>query len=147
MRDFFTYSVADGGRRAVIVDSADEMNVQAANALLKSLEEPPAGTVFLLVSHAPSRLLPTIRSRCRELRVAPLATEALARALDGTGTDPGPDAAPLTELAGGSVGEALRLTHLDGLAAYAEIVAIFSAAPRYDRLAAIKLADSAAGIM
>jgi len=65
LRSFFGLSVADGGRRVVIVDAADEMNVNAANALLKLLEEPPANTVILLVSHQPSRLLPTIRSRCR----------------------------------------------------------------------------------
>jgi DNA polymerase III subunit delta' len=62
-------------RRAVIVDAIDDMERSAANALLKSLEEPPAGTIFLLVSHAPGRLLPTIRSRCRTLRFASL-TEA-----------------------------------------------------------------------
>src|SRR5690606_7707449 len=62
---FLHLSAPDGGRRAVIVDPADEMNPQAANALLKMLEEPPPGVTFLLVSHAPSRLLPTIRSRCR----------------------------------------------------------------------------------
>ena len=68
LRDFFQLSAADGGRRAVIVDAADEMNVQAANALLKSLEEPPKATTFLLVCHQPTGLLPTIRSRCRTLR-------------------------------------------------------------------------------
>lgn len=56
-----------GGRRIVLIDPAEAMNPAAANALLKSLEEPPAGTVFLLVSHAPRRLLPTIRSRCQVL--------------------------------------------------------------------------------
>ncbi len=58
--------------RAVIVDAIDDMERSAANALLKNLEEPPAGTIFLLVSHAPGRLLPTIRSRCRMLRFAGL---------------------------------------------------------------------------
>lgn len=61
-----------GGRRAVIIDPADDLEKNAANALLKSLEEPPAGTVFLLVVHRPGQLLPTIRSRCRMLRFAPL---------------------------------------------------------------------------
>ena len=61
-----------GSRRAVIIDPADDLEKNAANALLKSLEEPPAGTVFLLVTHRPGRLLPTIRSRCRLLRFAPL---------------------------------------------------------------------------
>jgi len=61
-----------GARRAVIIDPADDLEKAAVNALLKSLEEPPAGTYFLLVTHRPGRLLPTIRSRCRTLRFAPL---------------------------------------------------------------------------
>jgi DNA polymerase-3 subunit delta' len=64
-------------RRIVLIDSVDDMERGAANALLKNLEEPPAGTVFLLVSHAPSRLLPTIRSRCRMLRFQPLPDESV----------------------------------------------------------------------
>lgn len=145
LREFFGLSASDGGRRVVIVDSADEMNTQAANGLLKMLEEPPKGAVILLVSHQPSRLLPTIRSRCRELRLAPLAPPDLAQALAATGADPGPDAEALGELAGGSVGEALRLTELEGLAIYDDLVRIFTNAPRYDRPRAIKLAGSAPG--
>ncbi|MEJ2030748.1 MAG: DNA polymerase III subunit delta' [Maritimibacter sp.] len=145
MRAFFSLSVVDGGRRVVIVDSADEMNNEAANALLKSLEEPPAGTIFLLISHTPSRLLPTIRSRCRELRVGPLSPDLLGEALAQAGTDPGGDAEALGELARGSVGRALTLAHLDGLATYREIVQVFMGAPRYDRAAAIRLANSATG--
>ena len=61
-----------GSRRAVIIDPADDLEKSAVNALLKSLEEPPAGTFFLLVTHRPGRLLPTVRSRCRMLRFAPL---------------------------------------------------------------------------
>lgn len=66
-----------GNRRAIIVDPADDLEKNAVNALLKSLEEPPAGTFFLLVAHRPGRLLPTIRSRCRILRFAPLESEAI----------------------------------------------------------------------
>lgn len=61
-----------GSRRVVIIDPADDLEKNAVNALLKSLEEPPAGTFFLLVAHRPGRLLPTIRSRCRILRFSPL---------------------------------------------------------------------------
>ncbi len=64
-----------GSRRAIVIDPADDMEKGAVNALLKSLEEPPAGTFFLLVAHKPGRLLPTIRSRCRILRFAPLAAD------------------------------------------------------------------------
>ena len=67
-----------GKRRAIIIHPADDMNKEAANALLKSLEEPPQGTFFILVTHRPSRLLPTIRSRCRELSFAPLSEAELS---------------------------------------------------------------------
>jgi DNA polymerase III subunit delta' len=66
-----------GSRRVVIIDPADDLEKSAANAFLKSLEEPPAGTFFLLVTHRPGRILPTIRSRCRLLRFAPLGSEAI----------------------------------------------------------------------
>ncbi|MBV7410345.1 DNA polymerase III subunit delta' [Maritimibacter sp. DP1N21-5] len=145
LRDFFGLSASDGGRRVVIVDSADELNTQAANALLKMLEEPPARATLLLISHQPSRLLPTIRSRCRELRLSPLAPPDLARALVNAGTEPGADAEALGELAMGSVGGAMRIAQLDGLGIYEDIVSIFANAPRYDRPRAIALAGSAAG--
>lgn len=67
LRDFLHMSATDGGQRVVIVDAADQLNPQAANAILKLVEEPPARTTFLLIAHAPARLLPTIRSRCRTL--------------------------------------------------------------------------------
>ncbi len=70
-----------GSRRAVILDCADDLEKNAVNALLKSLEEPPAGTFFLLVSHQPGRLLPTVRSRCRTLRFSALGDDALDRVL------------------------------------------------------------------
>ncbi len=71
-----------GARRAVIVDAADLLEKAAANALLKSLEEPPQGTFFLLVVHQPGRLLPTVRSRCQMLRFRTLDVQEMARALD-----------------------------------------------------------------
>jgi len=67
--------------RAVVIDAADDLERNAANALLKNLEEPPPDTVFLLVSHSPERLLPTIRSRCRLLRFSPLVDDAMTSAL------------------------------------------------------------------
>ena len=66
-----------GERRAIIIEPADDMEKGAVNALLKSLEEPPVGTYFLLIAHQPGRLLPTIRSRCRSLRFAPLTKDEL----------------------------------------------------------------------
>ncbi|MBS0563169.1 MAG: DNA polymerase III subunit delta' [Proteobacteria bacterium] len=143
LKGFLHLSAADGGRRVVIVDATDELNVAAANALLKLLEEPPAGAILLLVSHQPSGLLPTIRSRCRELRLSPLAPDDLARALAQAGTE-SDDPAALAVLSAGSAGEAIRLANLDGLATYGRIVALFSTLPRFDRMQALALADSAA---
>lgn len=143
LKDFLQLSAADGGRRVVIVDSADEMNSNAANALLKLLEEPPENTVLLLISHQPSRLLPTIRSRCRELRCKTLSAPEMEQALSGTETVE--DAGALAELAGGSVGEAVRYLNLDGLTTYAAIVGLMSTLPRLDRPRALALAESVAG--
>ena len=78
---FFGSTAGEGGWRVCIVDSADELNAAGANALLKILEEPPAKSLLLVVSHAPGRLLPTIRSRCRRLALRPLSGEDVARSL------------------------------------------------------------------
>ena len=144
LQNFFTMSATEGGRRVVIVDTVDEMTDQAANALLKMLEEPPRDATLLLISHQPARLLPTIRSRCRVLRCAPLGPDDLARALAPLGVDTG-DAGGLAALAGGSVGTALRLAEMDGLQTYAALTNLFDGAPGIDRPAALRLADSVAG--
>ncbi len=145
LKKFFALSAADGGARVAIIDSIDEMNPSAANALLKVLEEPPPGVTFLLISHQPARLLPTIRSRCRELRLSPLSPDDMARALDQAGGEINPDQTiALAELAGGSAGEAFRLTNLDGLAAYAALLRLFRDLPRLDRPRVIALAEAAA---
>ena len=103
-----------GDRRVVIVDPADGMETSASNALLKSLEEPPAGTFFILVTHRPSRLLPTIRSRCRILRFPVLSQSQLELMLDeaGAALDPATREAALTA-AEGSFGAALRFAEQD----------------------------------
>ena len=142
LANFFHMSAADGGRRVVIVDSADEMNVQAANALLKVLEEPPANCVLILISHQPSRLLPTIRSRCRTLRLGTLSPADMAQALAEHAVE---NPAHLAELSGGSVGEALRLINMDGLGIYAGLVSLLGSAPGLNRQALTALADSTTG--
>ncbi|SHH81204.1 DNA polymerase III subunit delta' [Marivita hallyeonensis] len=146
LKGFFALSATDGGRRVVIIDATDDMNVNAANAILKLLEEPPARTTLLLVSHQPSRLLPTIRSRCRELRLGPLSPSDMAQALSGIADDkPGSQTDAMAALSGGSVGEAVRLVQLDGLKLYADIVQLLSSLPDLSRPHAIALAESAAG--
>lgn len=103
-----------GARRAVIIDPADDMNTHAANKLLKSLEEPPPGTFFLLVTHSPARLLPTIRSRCRVLRFPPLAREQLSAMLNAAGASSDPEArAGALKAAEGSFGAAMRFAQQD----------------------------------
>ncbi|MCL9982083.1 MAG: DNA polymerase III subunit delta' [Erythrobacter sp.] len=107
-----------GSRRAIIIDPADDMEKAAANALLKSLEEPPVGTFFLLVTHRPARLLPTIRSRCRTLRFPALADSQLAAMLGEAGLPPDPAAIAAAE---GSFGAALRFAAQD-LAPVARVI-------------------------
>jgi len=142
LKGFFQLSAADGGRRVVIVDPADELNPNAANAILKLLEEPPPLVTLLLLAHQPARLLPTIRSRCRVLRLAPLGPEDLSAALTQAGAEPD---AGLSVLAAGSVGTAIRLSLAGGAALYAEIVRLLETLPRLDRAAAGRLADSCGG--
>ncbi|WP_415183939.1 DNA polymerase III subunit delta' [Phaeovulum sp.] len=144
LKSFLHLSAAEGGRRVVIVDAADDMNPNAANALLKLLEEPPSGVTFLLIAHQPAGLLPTIRSRCRELRLNTLGADDMAAALAQAGAETDNPAA-LAALAGGSVGEAIRLTNLDGLAQYARLVTLMDSLPRLDRPRALALADQTTG--
>jgi DNA polymerase-3 subunit delta' len=142
MRSFFTMSAADGGHRAAIIDSVDDMTQSAANALLKTLEEPPARATLILISHQPAKLLPTIRSRCRELRAEALGPEDMTRALAQAGaTVPDGQGSALAELAAGSVGAAIRMVGLDGLELYSALIAAFANAPQLSRPLAIKLAQ------
>ena len=130
---FLRMTAAQGGWRVVIVDSADDLNPNAANALLKALEEPPADALLLLVSHAPGGLLPTIRSRCCHLALGPLAEDTVrdllarhAPALDET------DRAALARLGEGSIGRALDLAAGGGLELYREMIALLSDLPELD---------------
>lgn len=138
-----TLGTTDRSWRIVIVDPAEDMNASAANALLKVLEEPPARVVFFLVSHAPGRLLPTIRSRCRRLDFAPLDEAALAEAYEqATGEPPSPT---LVQAARGSAGNALGLAAQDGSSLQDGIARVLAPLPdRIDRAALHELADTAA---
>ena len=103
-----------GDKRVVIIDPADDMERNASNALLKSLEEPPEGTFFLLVTHRPAQLLPTIRSRCRVLRFNPLSQDELVQELKSSmpETD-GAALADAVQFAGGSPGSAQQFVEQD----------------------------------
>ena len=103
-----------GPARVVVIDAIDDLERAGANALLKNLEEPPSGTIFLLVSHAPGRLLPTIRSRCRLLRFEALNDDDAAAAMRSVKPDAGDDeVASLVRAADGSPGRGLRFAGLD----------------------------------
>jgi DNA polymerase-3 subunit delta' len=113
---FFGSTAGEGGWRIAIVDAVDDLQREGANALLKVLEEPPQRSLLLLISHAPGRELPTIRSRCRRLLLRPLDITDVARALTAaTGLDADePEVRQAAVAAEGSVGRALGL--LDGAA-------------------------------
>jgi DNA polymerase-3 subunit delta' len=98
----------------VVIDSIDDLERNAANALLKNLEEPPANSVFLLVSHSPEKLLPTIRSRCRQLRLGKLAEGDMRRALRSALPDAeGEEIDELVSVGEGSPGRAIAFRGLD----------------------------------
>lgn len=101
---FASQTAGEGSKKVILIEPAEAMNTAAANALLKWLEEPPANTYFILVSHNPSRLLPTIRSRCRRLSFAPLGMEQCRQILETKGLTLADDSMILAYLSGGSVG-------------------------------------------
>src|SRR6185437_1203375 len=124
---------AMGAWRVAIVDAADAMNRNAANAVLKILEEPPPNAVLLIVAHAPGRLLPTIRSRCRRLALHPLSDETVIALLGDYAPRSSPDErAALARLAEGSIGRALELASAGSLALYREMVEVLSTLPDLD---------------
>ncbi|MCA1365801.1 DNA polymerase III subunit delta' [Bradyrhizobium sp. BRP14] len=113
---FFGQTSGSGNWRIVIIDPADDLNRNAANAILKILEEPPRRSLFLVLTHAPGKLLPTIRSRCLPLRLKPLEAGAMRQALAHLGFDvAGANAERILAAAGGSVSEALKMINYGGL--------------------------------
>jgi DNA polymerase-3 subunit delta' len=142
---FFGMTSGAGGWRVAIVDTADDMNDQAANALLKALEEPPSRAMLMLLANAPGRLLPTIRSRCQRLDLRPLGEAELdaelARRLPEL--DAG-ERASLAKLSGGSIGAALSLASEDGLALAAEAERLIERAASPDLSATLALAEKIA---
>lgn len=137
---FLAMTPAEGGWRVVIVDEAEAMNRHAANALLKTLEEPPDRALILLVSHNPARLLPTIRSRCRQLVLRPLSPPVLetllARHLPA---QTAADRAALAGLAEGSLGRALELEAQDGLVVFRACLSLLSGLGRGGGLDVVRL--------
>jgi len=130
LNSFFSLSVSDGGSRVAIIDCVDDLNLNAANALLKTLEEPPRDTIFFLISNNPESLLPTIRSRCREMRLANLSENNLLSALKQINlTLPEKDKEIYSLLAAGSVGNSIRLLKHDGANLYRSILSFLNELP------------------
>jgi DNA polymerase III subunit delta' len=150
LKSFVGLTAGEKTWRVVIVDSADDLNINAANALLKTLEEPPARVLFLLVSSEPSGLLPTIRSRCRRLDLHPLSPEPLREAADAALSASeleAPSAKEWEQLASisrGSVRRALQLVASGGLELHQQLAGIFAALPALNWTSAHNLADSLA---
>ena len=139
---FLSMTPSEGGWRAVVIDAADEMNTNAANAVLKVLEEPPKRALLFLVAHNADRLLPTIRSRCRRLDLRPL-TEAQVKALMNRYQ---PDLKPtntnaLAVLADGSIGRALELEEEGGVELFQAMMALLGDLPRLNVTRLHKLSD------
>ncbi|HJQ60713.1 MAG TPA: DNA polymerase III subunit delta' [Vineibacter sp.] len=142
---FMRLTPAEGGWRVAIIDAADEMNRNAANAVLKILEEPPARAVLLLVAHAPGRLLPTIRSRCRRLDLHALPEDVVAALMGDYLPEVAADErAVLARLADGSVGRALELARAGGLELYRGMVELLAGLPALDVAATHAFADRVA---
>ncbi|ESY20504.1 DNA polymerase III subunit delta' [Mesorhizobium sp. M1148] len=144
---FLSLTSHDGSYRVVIVDPADDMNTNAANALLKNLEEPPSRTLFILIVHAPGSLLPTIRSRCQMVRLTPLDAGSLMSVLETVEPPPPSDPAAraaLAERAGGSARNAILLTQYGGLEIAGTLDALVTSG-RSDIAGAYRLAEAVAG--
>ena len=142
----FESTAADGGYRICIVDSAEDLTVASANALLKVIEEPPPRSVFLIVSHAPQRLLPTIRSRCRRLLLRPLADDHIRAVVASLGS-PWADAADdlldrAIEFGEGSARRTLEMLDEERIAFVARINSTLEGLPRLEPKHILALAES-----
>lgn len=130
LQSYCSLSIADGGKRIIIIDSADDLNKSSGNALLKLLEEPPKNTLFLLISHKPNVLLPTIKSRCQKLSFSNLDQADLAAVLGAIGCkiDQSEENA-LSILSKGSAGAACRIINSNCINLYKDILKIISSLP------------------
>jgi DNA polymerase-3 subunit delta' len=143
---FLQQTSSAGGWRVAVVDAADEMTPNAANALLKMLEEPPVRTVIFLISHAPQSLLPTIRSRCRKLAISALSEEQVIEVMEPQFGDFGrEDLLLLARLSQGSPGRALELAASGGAETYRALMSVLATLPDLDETKTLELADKFAG--
>jgi DNA polymerase-3 subunit delta' len=142
---FLRLTPAAGGWRVVIIDSADDLNRNAANALLKLLEEPPKNVLLLLISHSPHRLLPTIRSRCRQLPLSPLSEVQTRAVLSRIAPEASADDLDLAaRLADGCPGRGLALLEADRLSVFRSVLGQLENLPRIDAKSIDALGDAVA---
>lgn len=142
---FFGSTAASvGGWRVCVVDTVDELNANASNALLKILEEPPARSLFLLISHAPARVLATIQSRCRKLPLRPLEIDEVIQAAAEAGglTRRAPALAEAADAAEGSVARALTLLGGQSLGLHQRTLELLNRLPQLDQRALHALGDA-----
>jgi DNA polymerase III subunit delta' len=140
---FFSLSPAMGGWRICIVDAADDLNSESANALLKVLEEPPSRSVFLIVAHAPGRLLATIRSRSIRLDLKPLATGQVVEAMEALGageTSSADELAAIAALSQGSPGRAVNLIGSQGAKLFLKFQEVAGGRPPFARAPLLEIA-------
>lgn len=143
--EFFSKSPGQAAYRVAIIDAADDLAAAGANAVLKTLEEPPERGVLFLVSHSPGALLPTIRSRCRRLAFAPPPQDAAAAWLEREANVSEEEALGLLRLARGAPGLALRLAGAGALEVDEAARKLVARLPAVDELAALALADGFRG--
>lgn len=139
--EFFSKSPASAPHRVAIIDAADDLNPFGANAILKTLEEPPPHGVLLIVSHSPGRLLATIRSRCRRLAFPPLSLEDTARFVRDREDVSAEDALRLARMSGGAPGKAWALAGAKAIEMDDAARALIESLPRVDEAMALSIAD------
>lgn len=142
---FFGRTAGEGGWRICIVDAAEDLNTESANALLKILEEPPGRSLFILVSHQPGRLLPTIRSRCLRLDLGPLSEAETIAVLETMGEHKPEDLSRAAQLSKGSPGRALELLNSQGAKYFDLLRQLMSRSQKIDLAAKISIADGLHG--
>jgi DNA polymerase-3 subunit delta' len=144
--NMFGSTAADGGYRVCIVDSAEDLTISSANALLKVIEEPPPRSLFLIVSHAPQRVLPTIRSRCRRLLLRPLVDQDIKAVIASLGAPWADIPQDLVDQAlrygEGSVRRTLELLDADKVAFIDQVTRILNGLPKADTKQILALAEA-----
>ena len=138
-------NIEQASYNTVIIDSADELNINGANAVLKVLEEPPAKSLLLLISHNPSKLLPTIKSRCAKIHLQPLSVAEVASLLRRYSPELSEaEVKGIAAISSGSIGHALRYAEHDGLKIYKTLENLFYAGEKFDLSTALELSDKVA---